>query len=76
MGMGRVVGSMLGPGRVYPLDVFTYIFVFNQSGRPRRLEVTCPGERRRGKGRQEEEEEYDGRRIGEEDGVSWGFGYG
>ncbi|KIJ99731.1 hypothetical protein K443DRAFT_8212 [Laccaria amethystina LaAM-08-1] len=46
------------------------------SGRPRRLEVTCPGERRRGKGRQEEEEEYDGRRIGEEDGVSWGFGYG
>ena len=25
-------------------------FVFNQSGWPRSLEVTCPGERRRGKG--------------------------
>ena len=31
----------------------------------------CPGERNRGR-----EEECDGRRIGEEDGVSWGFGYG
>jgi len=57
-GKGRgVVGSVLGPGKIYPLDVFTLdIFVFNQSGWPRRLEVTCPGERRRGKGRKEEEE--------------------
>lgn len=52
-----VVGSALGPGKIYPLDVFTLdIFVFNQSGWPRRLEVTCPGERRRGKGRKENEE--------------------
>ena len=51
-----VVGSVLGPGKIYPLDVFTLdIFVFNQSGWPRRLEVTCPGERRRGKGMKEEE---------------------
>ena len=51
-----VVGSALGPGKIYPLDVFTLdIFVFNQSGWPRRLEVTCPGERRRDKGRKEEE---------------------
>ena len=34
--------------------------------------MTCPGERRRGKGRKEEES--DGRQIGEEDGVSWGYG--
>ena len=56
MGMGRegvgVVGSVLGPGKIYPLDVFTLdIFVFNQSGWPRRLGVTCPWERIRGEGR-------------------------
>ena len=51
-----VVGSVLGPGEIYPLDVFTLdIFVFTQNGWPRRLEVTCPGERRRGTGRKEEE---------------------
>ena len=51
-----VVGSVLGPGKIYPLDVFTLeIFVFNQSGWPRRLEATGPWERRRGKGRKEEE---------------------
>ena len=50
-----VVGSALGPGKIYPLDVLTLdIFVFNQSGWPRRLEVTCPGERRGGKGREKE----------------------
>ena len=51
-----VVGSVFGPGKIYPLDVFTLdIFVFNQSGWPRRLEVTCLGERRRRTGRKEEE---------------------
>ena len=51
-----VVGSVFGLGKIYPLDVFTLdIFMFNWSGWPRRLEVTCPGERRRGTGRKEEE---------------------
>ena len=51
------------------LDVFTLdIFVFNQSGWPSMLEVTYPGQGRK--------EECHGRRIGEEDGVSWGSGYG
>jgi len=52
-GKGRgVVGLVLGPGNIYPLDVLTFdIFVFNQSGWPRRLEATCPGEGRRGEGR-------------------------
>ena len=36
--------------------------------------MTCPGERGRGTGRKEEES--DGRRIGEEDGVSWGLASG
>lgn len=40
--------SAFGPGRIYPMDVFTLdIFVFNQSGWPRRFEVTCPERRRR-----------------------------
>ena len=39
---------MLGPGKIYPLDVFTLdIFVFNQSLWPRRFEMTCPERRRR-----------------------------
>ena len=51
-----VVGSVFGPGEIYPLDVFTLdIFVFNRSGWPRMLEVMCLGERRRGTGRKEEE---------------------
>lgn len=42
---------MLGPGKIYPLDVFTLdIFVFNQSLWPRRFEVTCPERRRRRRG--------------------------
>lgn len=42
---------MLGPGKIYPLDVFTLdIFVFNQSLWPRRFEVTCPEKRRRRRG--------------------------
>lgn len=42
---------MLGPGKIYPLDIFTLdIFVFNQSLWPRRFEVTCPERRRRRKG--------------------------
>ena len=42
---------MLGPGKIYPLDVFTLdIFVFNQSLWPRRFEVTCPEKRRRRQG--------------------------
>jgi hypothetical protein len=42
---------MLGPGKIYPLDVFTLdIFVFNQSLWPRRFEVTCPDRRRRRRG--------------------------
>jgi len=41
----------LGPGKIYPLDVFTLdIFVFNQSLWPRRFEVTCPERRRRKRG--------------------------
>ena len=48
-----VVGSVFGPGEIYPLDVFTLdTFVFSQSGWPKRLEVTCPGERRRGGGQE------------------------
>ena len=51
-----VVGSVFGLGEIYPLDVFTLdTFVFSQSGWLKRLEVTCPGERRRGTGRKEEE---------------------
>ncbi|CAA7263288.1 unnamed protein product [Cyclocybe aegerita] len=42
---------ILGPGKIYPLDVFTLdIFVFNQSLWPRRFEVTCPERRRRRRG--------------------------
>ena len=42
---------MLGPGKIFPLDVFTLdIFVFNQSLWPRRFEVTCPERRRRRRG--------------------------
>ena len=42
---------ILGPGKIYPLDVFTLdIFVFNQSLWPRRFEVTCPDKRRRRRG--------------------------
>ena len=42
---------MLGPSKIYPLDVFTLdIFVFNQSLWPRRFEVTCPEKRRRRRG--------------------------
>ena len=69
---------MLGSGKIYPLDVFTLdIFVFEQSAWPRRLEMTCPGERRWGKGRKEERgRRVIGRWTGEEDGVSWSFGYG
>ena len=60
-----VVGSALGPGRIYPLDVFTLdIFVFDQSGLQGRLGVTYPGQGRK-------EEASDGRRIVEEDGISW-----
>ena len=45
-GKRSVVGSVMRPEKIYPLDIFTLdIFVFNQSGWPRRLEVTCPGER-------------------------------
>ncbi|KDR76963.1 hypothetical protein GALMADRAFT_225118 [Galerina marginata CBS 339.88] len=41
----------LGPGKIYPLDIFTLdIFVFNQSVWPRRFEVTCPERRRRRRG--------------------------
>lgn len=41
----------LGPGKIYPLQVFTLdIFVFNQSSWPRRFEVTCPERRRRRRG--------------------------
>ena len=44
-------GTMLGPSKIYPLDVFTLdIFVFNQSLWPRRFEVTCPDRRRRRRG--------------------------
>ena len=65
---------MLGLGKIYPLDVFTLdIFVFNQSGWLRKLEVRCPGEQRHGK---EERRKCDGQQIGEEDWVSWGLGYG
>ncbi len=43
--------EMLGPGKIYPLDVFTLdIFVFNQSLWPRRFEVTCPERRHRRRG--------------------------
>ncbi|KAF8961451.1 TRAPP trafficking subunit Trs65-domain-containing protein [Flammula alnicola] len=43
--------AVLGPGQIYPLDVFTLdIFVFNQSLWPRRFEVTCPERRRRRRG--------------------------
>ncbi|KAF9554996.1 hypothetical protein CPC08DRAFT_821343 [Agrocybe pediades] len=46
---GREV--VLGPGKIYPLDIFTLdIFVFNQSLWPRRFEVTCPERRRRKRG--------------------------
>ena len=46
---------MFGLGKIYPLDVFTLdTFVFSQSGWPKRLEVTCPGEKRRRTGRKEE----------------------
>ncbi|PPQ70667.1 hypothetical protein CVT25_010769 [Psilocybe cyanescens] len=42
---------VLGPGKIYPLDIFTLdIFVFNQSLWPRRFEVTCPEKRRRRRG--------------------------
>jgi len=42
---------VLGPGKIYPLDIFTLdIFVFNQSLWPRRFEVTCPDRRRRRRG--------------------------
>ncbi|PPQ63886.1 hypothetical protein CVT24_010353 [Panaeolus cyanescens] len=42
---------LLGPDRIYPLDIFTLdIFVFNQSLWPRRFEVTCPDRRRRRRG--------------------------
>ena len=59
-GKRSVVSSVLGSGKIYPLDVFTLdIFVFKQSAWPRRLEMTCPGERRWGKGRKEER----GRRV-------------
>ena len=51
-----VVGSVSGAGEIYLLDVFTVdIFVFNQSGWTRMLEVTCPGESRRWKGKKEQE---------------------
>ncbi|KAF8152924.1 TRAPP trafficking subunit Trs65-domain-containing protein [Crassisporium funariophilum] len=41
----------LGPGKIYPLSVFTLdIFVLNQSLWPRRFEVTCPERRRRRRG--------------------------
>ncbi|KAF9531099.1 TRAPP trafficking subunit Trs65-domain-containing protein [Crepidotus variabilis] len=42
---------VLGPGKIYPLQIFTLdIFVFNQSLWPRRFEVTCPERRRRRRG--------------------------
>ena len=68
-----VVGSVFGLGKIYPLDVLTLdTFVFSQSGWPKRLEVTCPGERRRGGGQERGgEAESDGWRNGEEDGESW-----
>ncbi|KAH9474413.1 hypothetical protein JR316_0012871 [Psilocybe cubensis] len=51
-GNGDAVKDLaLGPGKIYPLDIFTLdIFVFNQSLWPRRFEVTCPERRRRRRG--------------------------
>ncbi|KAF5325505.1 hypothetical protein D9619_009948 [Psilocybe cf. subviscida] len=61
----------LGPGRIYPMDVFTLdIFVFNQSGWPRRFEVTCPERRRRRGGGVETGVSPSG-----EDSLWWKMGY-